>query len=132
MNKSEKSEVEKLRVLLEKQLKDLQSDISRDRQPKSSPALPDINDQATLESERSFELRIKDRERKLVGKVLDALKKIGDGSYGTCESCGEPIGIKRLKARPVTSFCINCKSEMEAEERREEQAQPGTESSALS
>jgi DnaK suppressor protein len=132
MNKSEKSEVEKLRVLLEKQLKDLQSDISRDRQPKSSPALPDINDQATLESERSFELRIKDRERKLVGKVLDALKKIGDGTYGTCESCAEPIGIKRLKARPVTSYCINCKSEMEAEERREEQAQPGSESSALS
>ena len=132
MNKSEKSEVEKLRVLLEKQLKDLQSDISRDRQPKSSPALPDINDQATLESERSFELRIKDRERKLVGKVLDALKKIGDGSYGTCDSCGEAIGIKRLKARPVTSYCINCKSEMEAEERRDEAAQPGTESSALS
>ncbi len=132
MNKSEKAEIEKLRLLLEKQLKDLQSDIARDRLPTISPALPDINDQATLESERSFELRIKDRERKLVGKVLDALKKIGDGSYGVCESCGDAIGIKRLKARPVTSYCINCKSEMEAEERREEQAQPGGESSTLS
>ena len=132
MTKSEKAEVEKLRLLLEKQLKDLQTDIARDRQPTISPALPDINDQATLESERSFELRIKDRERKLVGKVLDALKKIGDGSYGVCESCGDEIGIKRLKARPVTSYCINCKSEMEAEERREEQAQPGGESSTLS
>ena len=132
MTKSEKAEVEKLRLLLEKQLKDLQTDIARDRQPTISPALPDINDQATLESERSFELRIKDRERKLVGKVLDALKKIGDGSYGVCESCGDDIGIKRLKARPVTSYCINCKSEMEAEERREEQAQPGGESSTLS
>jgi len=133
MTKSEKAEVEKLRQLLEKQLKDLQSDIARKVQPTSSPALPDINDQATLESERSFELRIKDRERKLVGKVMEALKKIGDGTYGVCESCGDAIGIKRLKARPVTSYCINCKSEMEAEERREEQAQPApSESSTIS
>jgi DnaK suppressor protein len=105
---------------LERQLRELQSDLSRELQPVSSPALADINDQATLESERSFELRIKDRERKLAGKVQEALKKISDGSYGVCESCGEPIGIKRLQARPVTSFCINCKAEMEAEERREE------------
>jgi DnaK suppressor protein len=96
-----------------------------------SPALADINDQATLESERSFELRIKDRERKLIGKVQEALKKIGDGSYGVCESCGETIALKRLQARPVTSYCINCKAEMEAEERREETALQ-SESSTLS
>ena len=113
-------EIEKLKAVLERQLHDLQSDLGRELQPVGSPTLADINDQATLESERSFELRIKDRERKLVGKVMEALKKIGDGTYGTCESCGEPIGIKRLQARPVTSFCINCKAEMEAEERREE------------
>jgi DnaK suppressor protein len=115
-----KPELENFKKVLERQLQDLQSDFGRDLQSMGSPALADINDQATLESERSFELRIKDRERKLIGKVQDALKKIGDGSYGICESCGEPIGVKRLLARPVTSFCINCKSEMEAEERREE------------
>jgi DnaK suppressor protein len=115
-----KAELENFKKVLERQLQDLQNDFGRDLQSMGSPALADINDQATLESERSFELRIKDRERKLIGKVQDALRKIGDGSYGICESCGEPIGVKRLLARPVTSFCINCKSEMEAEERREE------------
>jgi DnaK suppressor protein len=115
-----KAELDKLKQVLEGQLHELQSDFGRELQTMGSPALADINDQATLESERSFELRIKDRERKLIGKVQDALRKIGDGSYGVCESCGEPISVKRLLARPVTSFCINCKSEMEAEERREE------------
>ena len=124
-----KSDLEKLKTVLERQLRDLQSDFGRDMQSMGSPALADINDQATLESERSFELRIKDRERKLIGKVQEALKKIGDGSYGTCESCSEPIGIKRLQARPVTNFCINCKAEMEAEERREESAVQSSETS---
>jgi DnaK suppressor protein len=116
----EKAELSKLKEILERQLRELQTDLGRELQPMGSPSLADINDQATLESERSFELRIKDRERKLVGKVQEALKKISDGSYGVCESCGESIGVKRLQARPVTSYCINCKSEMEAEERREE------------
>jgi len=115
------AELEKFRKVLEKQLRALQTDFGKEISSAGAPALADINDQATLESERSFELRIKDRERKLINKVQDALRKIGDGTYGICESCGEPIGIKRLQARPVTSFCINCKSEMEAEERREEQ-----------
>ncbi len=116
-----KTDLEKgVKGILERQLKDLQTGFSREIRPESAPALPDINDQASFESERSFELRIKDRERKLINKVQEALKKIGDGSYGVCDSCGEPISVKRLQARPVTSFCINCKAEMEAEERREE------------
>jgi len=116
----ERVELEKFKTILERQLHELQSDFGKEMQSMGSPALADINDQATLESERSFELRIKDRERKLIGKVQEALKKIGDGSYGVCESCGEQIALKRLQARPVTSYCINCKAEMEAEERREE------------
>ncbi|MBI4404144.1 MAG: RNA polymerase-binding protein DksA [Deltaproteobacteria bacterium] len=115
-----KTELEKLKKVLERQLRELQTDFGKELQAKTTPALADINDQATYESERNFELRIKDRERKLIGKVQEALKKIGEGTYGVCESCGEPIGVKRLHARPVTSFCINCKAEMEAEERREE------------
>ena len=115
-----KTEIEKLKKTLEKQLKDLVSDVGKDMPSMESPALADINDQASLESERTFELRIKDRERKLISKVQEALKKIGDGTYGVCESCSEPISVKRLQARPVTSLCINCKSEMEAQETREE------------
>src|ERR1700749_3649079 len=125
-----KAELDGLKTQLERQLRELQTDFGKEMQNMGSPALADINDQATLESERSFELRIKDRERKLIGKVHEALKKVGDGSYGICESCGEPIGVKRLMARPVTSFCINCKSEMEAEERREEFT-PSTSESVL-
>lgn len=114
-----KTDIEKLKKMLESQLHELQVDASQIR-TNDTPALPDVNDQATLESERSFELRIKDRERKLINKVQGALRKIGEGSYGTCEACGEPISLKRLRARPVTTFCINCKSELEAEEKREE------------
>lgn len=126
-----KSDLEKFKKVLERQLRDLQTDFGREMQSMGGPALADINDQATLESERSFELRIKDRERKLIGKVQEALKKIGDGSYGTCESCSEAIGVKRLQARPVTSYCINCKSEMEAEERREESMLQSSPDSAM-
>jgi DnaK suppressor protein len=115
-----RADLEKFKGILEKQLQELQSDFGKEMQSMGSPALADINDQATLESERSFELRIKDRERKLIGKVQEALKKISDGTYGVCDSCGEAIAIKRLQARPVTSFCINCKAEMEAEERHVE------------
>lgn len=115
-----KAELEKFKKVLEKQLSELQADFGKDMQTMESTTLPYINDQASLESERSFEIRIRDRERKLIAKVQEALRKIADGSYGICVSCGEAIGPKRMMARPVTDLCINCKSEMEAEERREE------------
>ncbi|MGH7857339.1 MAG: RNA polymerase-binding protein DksA [Candidatus Binatia bacterium] len=79
---------------------------------------PDPTDRASLESNRNFELRIRDRERKLVSKIDEALKRIDDGSYGMCEECEESIGVERLKARPVTTLCIDCKSVQEAEEKR--------------
>ena len=116
-----KVELDKLKNVLETQLKSLQTDVTKEMPDAGDSRAPaDVNDQATLESERSFELRIRDRERKLINKVHLALRKIADGSYGVCESCAEPIGVKRLLARPVTTYCINCKSEMEAEEKREE------------
>lgn len=115
-----RADLDKLKSVLEAQLSELRTGMGRDLQTMESPALADINDQASYESERSFELRIKDRERKLIAKVEDTLRKLDDGAYGVCESCGEPIGIKRLLARPVTTFCINCKTQMESEERREE------------
>ena len=79
---------------------------------------PDPTDRASLESNRNFTLRIRDRERKLIGKIKEALARIDDGSYGKCEECGENIGIERLRARPVTTLCIDCKSMQEAEERK--------------
>ena len=74
---------------------------------------PDPNDRATLESERNFELRIRDRERKLIAKLQEAIKRIDEGTFGICDSCGGPISEKRLMARPVTTECIECKTKQE-------------------
>ena len=71
---------------------------------------PDPNDRASLESDRNFELRIRDRERRLIVKMQEAIKRIDDGIYGICEACGGPISEKRLIARPVTTDCIDCKT----------------------
>lgn len=78
---------------------------------------PDPTDRASLESDRNFELRIRDRERKLIMKIREALERIDEGSFGVCESCGEEIGEARLRARPVTTLCIDCKTEQERQER---------------
>jgi len=80
-------------------------------------AFPDPTDQATMETDRNFDLRIRDRERKLIKKIDQALNRIKDGSFGVCESCGGPISSKRLQARPVTTLCIDCKTSQEIEER---------------
>jgi DnaK suppressor protein len=79
---------------------------------------PDPTDRASLESNRNSILRIRDRERKLIFKIQEALQRLNDGEYGICEQCGEEIGIERLKARPVTTLCIDCKSSQEIAERR--------------
>lgn len=78
---------------------------------------PDPTDRASLESDRNFLLRIKDRERKLITKVQEALDRIDHGTFGVCESCGRAISEKRLMARPVTTLCIECKTEGEEKER---------------
>ncbi len=115
-----KSDLNKFKKMLELKLHSLQQDFGVEVNQSPGESLADVNDQASLETERSFGLRIRDRERKLISKVQSVLRKIGDGTYGICESCDEPIGIKRLTARPETTYCINCKAEMEEEERREE------------
>ncbi|TYO96657.1 TraR/DksA family transcriptional regulator [Geothermobacter ehrlichii] len=78
---------------------------------------PDPTDRASLESDRNFELRIRDRERKLANKIREALERIDSGEFGLCESCGEEIGEGRLKARPVATLCIECKTEQERQEK---------------
>lgn len=74
-------------------------------------------DQAAMETTRSYTLRLRDRESHLIKKIKEALLKIEDGSFGICEACGEDIALSRLKARPVTSYCIRCKTQMEAFEK---------------
>ena len=78
---------------------------------------PDPNDRASLESDRNFELRIRDRERKLIMKMQEAINRIDDGVFGICEVCGGPISEKRLMARPVTTLCIDCKTKQEKMEK---------------
>jgi len=105
---------EKLHTLLEEAEKTV-TDMSQ----KPNGEFPDPTDRASFESDRNFMLRIKDRERKLITKIKEALDRIEDGTFGTCEACGKPISEKRLLARPVTTECIECKTEQEKRERLE-------------
>ena len=81
-------------------------------------AKADITDRASEEIDRSFELRTRDRERKLINKINAALQRIEDGSYGYCEETGEPIGLKRLEARPVATLSIEAQEMHEKAEKR--------------
>lgn len=103
--------LEEMRALLdeaEKTVSEMNSDTTN---------FPDPNDRATQESDRTFELRIRDRERRLLNKIREALEKIDNGTFGVCEMCGEEISEARLKARPVTTYCIDCKIEQEKREK---------------
>jgi DnaK suppressor protein len=102
---------EEMRVLLEEAGKTV-SEMTAD-----NTNFPDPNDRATQESDRSFELRIRDRERRLINKIKEALERIDNGTFGICEMCEEDISEARLKARPVTTLCIDCKIEQEKNEK---------------
>ena len=78
---------------------------------------PDLLDRATSESDRSIELRARDRQRKLITKIDQALARIADGSYGYCEDTGEPIGLRRLEARPVATLSLEAQERHEKRER---------------
>ena len=79
----------------------------------SNELFADPADRASAESDRAFTLRIRDRERRLIRKIQAAIQRLDEGTYGICEDCGEDISIPRLKARPVTKLCINCKARQE-------------------
>jgi DnaK suppressor protein len=110
-----KEQLEHFRNILNTWKRDLMVEVDRTVSHMKDEAanFPDPNDRATQEEEFSLELRTRDRERKLIRKIDDALKRIEDGSYGYCLETGEEIGIKRLEARPVATLSI------EAQERRE-------------
>jgi len=111
--------IEFFRILLNQRLQELRSEAGKTVEDMDDDEnFPDPTDRASMESNRNSMLRIRDRERKLIFKIQEALQRLDDGAYGICEQCGEEIGIERLKARPVTTLCIGCKSDQEIEERR--------------
>ena len=114
-----KEDQEYFKVLLTKRLEGLLDEATKtvSGMTDHGETFPDPTDRATLESERNFTLRIRDRERKLISKIKEALTRIEHGNFGICEECGEDISNERLKARPVTTLCISCKKKQETEER---------------
>ena len=114
-----KTQLEQFKVLLHKKLDELLTEANRTVSGMTSDKenLPDPTDRASLESNRNFTLRIRDRERKLIGKIKEALERINLGAFGICEECGENISEARLQARPVTTLCIDCKQKQENEEK---------------
>ena len=76
-----------------------------------------MGDQASAEADQSFTIRLREREQKLLKKIDDALERIASKTYGICEGCGEDIPSQRLRARPVTTFCIQCKTVQEEKEK---------------
>ena len=111
--------LEKFRADLEAKKQEILDDVGKTltEMTDQTTNIPDPNDRATVESGRSFELRIRDRERKLLSKIDEALIRIDEGTFGECEGCGEEIGLKRLEARPVTTLCIDCKTAQETQEK---------------
>ncbi|MDJ0782968.1 MAG: RNA polymerase-binding protein DksA [Desulfosarcinaceae bacterium] len=106
---------ELLKQRLEELLSHADDTVSGMTAPKEN--FPDPTDRATLESDRNFMLRIRDREHKLIKKVKKALDRIDNNTFGICEKCGDDISLERLKARPVTTQCIDCKTKEEAFEK---------------
>ncbi|MEJ0059518.1 MAG: RNA polymerase-binding protein DksA [Terricaulis sp.] len=80
-------------------------------------ALPDLADRATSETDRAIELRTRDRQRKLISKIEDALRRLEEGTYGYCEETGEPIGLSRLEARPIATLSLEAQERHERRER---------------
>lgn len=106
------------RNILETWKKELMKEVDNTiSEMKGASVLADPNDRATQEETFNLELRTRDRERKLIRKIEEALKQIDDKEYGYCESCGVEIGIRRLEARPTAALCIDCKTLDEIRER---------------
>jgi DnaK suppressor protein len=115
----DKKDLDYFEQLLSEHLKELLSKADDTVSDMTGPTdnFPDPTDRASLEADRNFTLRIRDRESKLIKKIKKALDRIENGTFGICESCGEDISVNRLKARPVTTQCIDCKTKEEAMEK---------------
>ncbi len=114
-------QLQKFREQLEEMKGEIISDVEKTLTDMTSNHgnIPDPTDRATIESDRGFKLRLRGRERKLLDKINQAIARIDNGAYGICAECEEEIGVKRLEARPVASFCIDCKIRQEQRERNQ-------------
>ena len=112
--------LEFFRSLLHQQLKELIEEATKtvNDMTITKGEFPDPTDRASWESDRNFLLRIRERERKLITKIREALARIDEETFGICEQCGDEISDKRLEARPVTTLCIKCKEEQEHLEKK--------------
>ena len=114
----EHNDIEYFRKLLTSMLEEAQQngDSTIEELTGNNEVFADLADRASAESDRTLTLRLRDRELRLIRKIRQALQRIDDGTYGICEECGDDISLARLKARPVTRLCINCKARQEADE----------------
>ena len=114
-----KKDIKYFKELLSNRLEELLSQADNTVMGMTDPKenFPDPTDRASLEADRNFMLRIRDREHKLIKKIKKALERIENDTFGICETCGDDISIERLKARPVTTQCIDCKTKEEAMEK---------------
>jgi len=112
-------QLDDFRSLLQSQLDELIQEALKtmDGMTNLKDTFPDPTDRASLETDRNFLLRIRERERKLIDKIKEALERIDQGTFGICEMCGKEISHERLMARPVTTLCIECKKKQEAREK---------------
>ena len=116
----EEKRLEFFKSLLNEQMKELIGEAAKtvNDMTVTEGEFPDPTDRASWESDRNFLLKIRERERKLITKIGEALARLEEGAFGICERCGEEISEKRLEARPVTTLCIKCKEEQENLEKR--------------
>jgi DnaK suppressor protein len=119
-------ELEFYKRLLLRRLDELYAEAKRakDQVKETDEPSPDPFDQASNQFDRDFLLRLKDRERKLMEKIQEALERIENGTFGICVECGGKISQKRLHARPVATLCIDCKNEQESLEKRRSSERP--------
>ena len=107
-----------IRRELQKQRQAILDEVGEGLTKREGPeAFPDVSDQASAEVDQNFSMRIKEREQKLLKKIDEALERLNKNTYGICERCEEEIPYQRLKARPVTTLCIACKTLQEQEEK---------------
>jgi len=119
MNKHQLDHLEKILLAWRQSLmEEVDRTVSHMKDEATNP--PDPSDRASLEEEFSIELRTRDRERKLIKKIEDALERLKQDDFGYCEACGIEIGLRRLEARPTATLCIDCKTLSEIKERQNE------------
>jgi DnaK suppressor protein len=115
----EEAQLQRFKEILLRQREDIlqNADVTMSDMNDNNVNYPDPTDRASIESDRSFTLRLRERERMLLSKVNEALDRIESGDFGICEACNGDISLKRLEARPVTTLCIDCKKKAEALEK---------------